>query len=165
MTLNRFTIEAILHKSHEWKCVTHKFISMVIIIYVNQCQKCCLLLTLSYLNGLIPALRQISVGCCFCIDFFAATAAAAAKMVANLNMLYSSSSIQTCRNQRNNAKWQNVENDTRVSKCLSMVLCRHWFDVRQSVRTGEINQENEQTEEEKTESAEWLKWLITFACL
>lgn len=37
VTLNRFTIEAILHKSHEWKCVTHKIISMVVIIYVNQC--------------------------------------------------------------------------------------------------------------------------------
>lgn len=123
---------------------------MVIIIYVNQCQKCCSLLTLSYLNGLIPALRQISVGCCFCIDFFAA-----AKMEANLNILYLSSSIQTCRNQRtmpNDKMWKTTHACPNVYPWYCVVI-----DLMCGNRSGEINQEKEQTEEEKTESAEWLK--------
>lgn len=53
----------------------------------------------------------------------------------------------------------NRENDTRVSKCLSMVLCRHWFDAWQPVRR---NWPGKKTSEEKKERQRRMAQVINY---
>lgn len=134
VTLNRFTIEAILHKSHEWKCVTHKIISMVVIIYVNQCQNSCSLLTLLHRIWMVWYRHHDKIlSLLFLHRFFLLLLLSLPKW--KQIWIYFTCQAQ-CKRAEINKTMQNDnrENDTRVSKCLSMVLCRHWFDAWQPVR-------------------------------
>lgn len=87
-----FTIEAILLKSHEWKCVTHKIISMVIIIIRESMPKMRFIVDPFSLCIRMAWYRRYDkfCHCCFSIDY----PAVAAEMEANLNILYLSSTIQ-----------------------------------------------------------------------
>lgn len=110
------------------KCVTHSKPFQWLLLNVNQCQKCGSQLTLFLIvfESLYTGVTTNSVILLFLASIILSLPLFASKFE---YILYLSSTIQYADNKRTQCKNDDVENDTRVSKCLSMVLCRHWFDV------------------------------------